>query len=241
MLQPRPVTIHHLEFLGFKRCGWGSPLPSGRGLGEGAHRIVSYVPLAKQEQAIDRAQAVARHEATEAEKSLWGVLRGRRFEGLKFRRQHSFGHYIADFICLEQKLVIEIDGGLHASAEHYDAKRTAYFESQGFRVLRFWNNEILGNLEGVVLAIRSQIEGTLTQPSPPRGEGFTAHFRATVSEGTYIRSLGRDIAQALGSEGVFRGLHRAAVGPFTDSAAISLDFLEKSVHNAAPPGVRPHG
>lgn len=66
-----------------------------------------------------------------------------------------------------------------------------------------------------------------------------AHFRAVVSKGTYIRSLGRDIAQALGSEGYISRLHRAAVGPFTDEQAISLDFLEKSVHNAAPPGGSP--
>lgn len=66
-------------------------------------------------------------------------------------------------------------------------------------------------------------------------EGVKAHFRATVSKGTYIRSLGRDLAQALGTEGYISRLHRAAVGPFTDSDAISLDFLEKSVHKAPPP------
>lgn len=67
-----------------------------------------------------------------------------------------------------------------------------------------------------------------------------AHFRATVSKGTYIRSVGRDIAQALGSQGYISRLHRAAVGPFTDAEAISLDFLEKSVHNAPPPAGTPH-
>lgn len=71
------------------------------------------------------------------------------------------------------------------------------------------------------------------------GEGRIGHFRATVSKGTYIRSLGRDIAQATGSEGYISRLHRAAVGPFTDAHAISLDFIEKSVHNAAPLGELP--
>lgn len=75
----------------------------------------------------------------------------------------------------------------------------------------------------------------LIAPPPACGGGSaTAHFRATVSKGTYIRSLGRDIAQALGSEGYISRLHRAAVGPFTDEQAISLDFLAESVHNAAP-------
>ena len=98
------------------------------------------------------------------------------------------------------------------------------------------------------------VQRPLTQPSPPRGEGppaapvmqgnqpqsaliegKTAHFRATVSKGTYIRSLGRDIAQAVGSEGYISRLHRSAVGPFTDAEAISLDFLAESVHKAASP------
>jgi tRNA pseudouridine55 synthase len=85
-------------------------------------------------------------------------------------------------------------------------------------------------------ALASPLSATL------RVAGMTkvGHFRATVSKGTYIRSLGRDIAQALGSEGYISRLHRAAVGPFTDAEAISLDFLEKSVHNAPPPAGTPH-
>ncbi len=227
--------------------------PWGRGLGEGTGHLRAHLSLAQEEQAIDRAQAM-RRVSTEAEQRLWGILRGRRLDGLKFRRQHPFGHYIADFVCLEKHLVIELDGGSHTTAEAYDAKRTAYFESQGFRVIRFWNNDVMGNIEGVVTVIRSQLSGTLTQPSPPGGEGSpvapfeqnnglgsalrglcVARFRATVSKGTYIRSLGRDMAQACGSEGYISRLHRAAVGPFTDMHAISLDFLAESVHKAPPP------
>ncbi|MFM9890209.1 MAG: tRNA pseudouridine(55) synthase TruB [Rickettsiales bacterium] len=77
------------------------------------------------------------------------------------------------------------------------------------------------------------------QPSPSGGGSKIAHFRAVVSKGTYIRSLGRDIALAVGSEGYISRLHRSAVGPFTDAAAISLDFMAESVHKAAPPGGNP--
>jgi len=98
---------------------------------------------------------------TDAETRLWFYLRGRRFAGHKFRRQYPVGPYIVDFICLQQSLVIEVDGGQHAERIHEDAKRTAYLESQGLRVLRFWNNDVLGNMEGVLLTIR----GSLSKPS----------------------------------------------------------------------------
>jgi len=256
VLEKRLVTVHALEFFGFEAETGSGGKPSslgGEGLDEGTGHLRSHLYLAQEQQATDRAQAM-RRVSTEAEQRVWGVLRDRRLDGLKFRRQHSFGHYIADFICLDQHVVIEVDGGLHGTTEVYDVKRTAYFKSQGFRVLRFWNNEVMGNLEGVVAMIRSEISRTLTQPSPPRGEGLpaspsqlnklhsavlkdakTVHFRAIVSKGTYIRSLGRDMAQACGSEGYISRLHRAAVGPFTDAEAISLDFLAESVHKAPPP------
>jgi very-short-patch-repair endonuclease len=110
-----------------------------------------------------------RRDATEAEKALWQRLRSRGFEGLKFRRQVPFGRYIADFFCEELQLVIELDGGQHADSEK-DVVRTRYLESQGLRVLRFWNNDVLGNMEGVLEYLRTSIAEARNHPSPS-GEG----------------------------------------------------------------------
>ncbi len=93
-----------------------------------------------------------RSAMTEAEQALWRLLRSRRLEGHKFRRQHPVGRYIADYICLEAKLIVEADGGQHES-NFADAARTAWLENRGFRVLRFWNNEILENSDGVLVAL----------------------------------------------------------------------------------------
>ena len=96
-----------------------------------------------------------RREQTDVERKVWYTLRDRRFAGYKFRRQQPLGPYIADFVCFARKLVIELDGSQHGSeaAQGYDAKRTAFLEGQGFRVLRFWNHDINENLEGVSDAI----------------------------------------------------------------------------------------
>lgn len=96
-----------------------------------------------------RAKALRKNQ-TRAEARLWTVLRNRQLCGLKFRRQVSFGPYIADFICHQKKLVVEVDGGQHASRSPHDSARAAWFEEQGYRVVRFWNNEVLENLDGVL-------------------------------------------------------------------------------------------
>jgi very-short-patch-repair endonuclease len=93
-----------------------------------------------------------RHTMTDAEKRLWSALRDRRLDGHKFKRQHPIGAYIADFACIESRLIVEADGGQHADNEP-DQKRTAWLKSQGWRVLRFWNNDILANTRGVVETI----------------------------------------------------------------------------------------
>ena len=89
---------------------------------------------------------------TDAERRLWAALRGRRLQGYKFRRQRPVGPFIVDFACIEHRLVVEADGGQHADNQ-YDADRTAWLEKRGWRVLRFWNNEILANPEGVQEAV----------------------------------------------------------------------------------------
>jgi very-short-patch-repair endonuclease len=95
---------------------------------------------------------------TDAERRLWSALRDRRLQRFKFRRQRPLGPYIVDFACIEHRLVIEADGGQHADNAD-DAKRTAWLECRGWRVLRFWNNDILTNTEGVQLAILQALDG----------------------------------------------------------------------------------
>lgn len=96
----------------------------------------------------DRARRL-RREQTDAEGKLWYLLRNRRLAGYKFKRQFPIGPFIADFACAELKLIIEADGGQHADRQSYDERRTRWLESEGWRVLRFWNNEVLENIEGV--------------------------------------------------------------------------------------------
>ena len=96
-----------------------------------------------------------RHKQTDAEKKLWSVLRSRQFENIKFRRQEPIGQYIVDFVSLERELIIEIDGGQHnqhPEIEH-DEVRTKWLENKGFRVIRFWNNDVLLNTDGVIFKI----------------------------------------------------------------------------------------
>ncbi len=103
-----------------------------------------------------------RHVPTPAEEILWQALRGRRLAGLKFRRQHPFGPFVLDMFCVEQQLVIEVDGGVHLSPEQadYDAARTEYLADRGLRVLRFTNEEVLRGLAEVLSRI-------LREASPP--------------------------------------------------------------------------
>ena len=97
---------------------------------------------------------VLRKRPTDAEQLLWNHLRMKQMEGLKFRRQPPVDKYIVDFVCFEMRLVIETDGGQHAAQKEKDIERDTYLKSQGFRVLRFWNNEVLQNINGVLTAIR---------------------------------------------------------------------------------------
>ncbi len=92
-----------------------------------------------------------RRNMTDAERALWRELRGGALGG-KFRRQAPLGRYIVDFVCLEKHLIVEVDGGQHAE-NRSDQERDRWLESQGFRVLRFWNNEVLGNMSGVLEVI----------------------------------------------------------------------------------------
>ena len=118
-----------------------------------------------------------RREMTPAEKKLWSILRNRQLENAKFRTQQPIGPFVGDFVCQEHRLIIEADGGQHAESEN-DASRTDFLNSRGYRVIRFWNNEILGNLPGVADAIIAALTpphpptaARRAPPSPSRGEG----------------------------------------------------------------------
>ena len=104
-----------------------------------------------------------RRNMTDAEKLLWRFLRDRQLGGYKFRRQHPIGPYVVDFVCLEKALVIEVDGGQHATNFDADVKRSDYLNERGLRVLRFWNNEVLKESESVLSVILS----SLAEDNPP--------------------------------------------------------------------------
>jgi very-short-patch-repair endonuclease len=100
-----------------------------------------------------------RHNQTEAESKLWQALRAHQFSDIHFRRQHAIGPYIVDFVAPRQKIIIELDGGQHLDQQEYDAERTTYLETKGYRVLRFWNNDVMNDLDGVIRVIMERIEG----------------------------------------------------------------------------------
>lgn len=112
---------------------------------------------------------ILRRRPTDAEKRLWRYLRGKQLEGFKFRRQEPIGDYVADYVCFEKRIIVEVDGSQHCKEK--DSERNLWFEGQGFKVLRFWNNEVLKNPQGVWEVIRKAL---INSPSPnpfPSREG----------------------------------------------------------------------
>ncbi|HWU95018.1 MAG TPA: endonuclease domain-containing protein [Sphingomonas sp.] len=117
-----------------------------------------------------------RKEATDVERKLWAALRNRQLENHKFRFQATIGPFVVDFLCAEKRLVVELDGSQHG--EETDRERTAYLERAGYSVMRFWNSDVTGNLDGVVEAIRLQLTAMPAahaspspNPLPQAGEG----------------------------------------------------------------------
>jgi very-short-patch-repair endonuclease len=157
--------------------------PPSPARGGGTERVAS---------AVDKATLNARSlrlRMTDAERKLWFALRDRRFVDFKFRRQVPVGPFIADFICYRARVVIEVDGGQHAESSR-DAKRDRWFAANDFQVGRFWNNDVLSNLEGVLTALLDALRkraphparAARVRPSPARGEGFEPAARGVLSE-----------------------------------------------------------
>ena len=117
------------------------------------------------EKTRDRARTM-RHEPTDSERKLWSIVRRRQLGGWYFRRQHPIPPYIADFACVEAMLVVEADGGQHAGSGH-DLARDRHLRQHGWRILRFWNNDVLSSPEGIARMI-SEALGPLPNPPPPQ-------------------------------------------------------------------------
>lgn len=143
-----------------------------------------------------------RNKPTEAEAMLWNALSGKNLSGYKFRRQHIIGHFIPDFVCLKQNLIVEVDGSIHQLEDNLasDAERTAWLQGQGYTVLRFSNTEVVHNIEGVLNQILSVLEklqdkGVAVPPSGVRGRGAGRILMATVKGD--VHDIGKNIVSVV--------------------------------------------
>jgi len=125
---------------------------------------------------VDGARARARtlrQNMTEAERRVWRILRSHQMKGYRFRRQVPIGRYIADFVCHEVRLIVGIDGGQHDRSSPSEAERSGFLQTEGYRILRFWNDEVLANLDGVHETIADELGRiTPTQTLPHQGGGL---------------------------------------------------------------------
>jgi len=142
------------------------PLAPNGGEGQGEGEVIREPPDSTSR---DRARRL-RHDQTEVERKLWAHLRDRRLNSAKFRRQHPIGRFIADFCCPERGLVVELDGGQHAAQAEADRRRTAFLIQHGYRVLRFWDNEVMENIEAVLQRIAEALSDPHPNPLPGRRE-----------------------------------------------------------------------
>jgi very-short-patch-repair endonuclease len=118
-----------------------------------------------------------RRSATAPERLIWNALRSRRLGGFKFKRQVWIGAYIADFLCAEAKVIVELDGSQHSDAADYDRQRDASLAEAGYLSLRFWNNDVIENLEGVLRTVQQACEARLPSPSRRDAAGPSLSLR----------------------------------------------------------------
>jgi very-short-patch-repair endonuclease len=138
-------------------------------------RRISHLAALRKSTSAENARQL-RSGMTDAERRLWYYLRAGRLHGFTFRRQVPLGSYVVDFLCEQARLVVELDGGQHAERVEYDASRTQWLNARGYRVVRFWNNDVLANTEGVMAAIEADLPSPRPSPTPcplraPEGEG----------------------------------------------------------------------
>jgi len=112
-----------------------------------------------------------RDNSTDTENYIWRFLRNNQLEGFKFRRQHPIGKYIVDFVNLEKRIIVEVDGAQHLTNKEKDRIRDAWFKKEGFRTLRFWDNEVLNDIECALEIIRGELLFPSPEPSPAKGRG----------------------------------------------------------------------
>ena len=147
-----------------------SPSPLWGGSGRGLWSTFDGVRMHSASRSDTQRARQLRNEMTVAEVRLWTRLQRDQIDGHRFRRQVPIGPYVLDFLCVKSRLAIEVDGGQHAVAAEKDDRRTAWLEERGFRVLRFWNNDVLKETDGVVQRIREALTDPLPDP-PHNGEG----------------------------------------------------------------------
>lgn len=143
---------------------------------------------------LDNAKSL-RSNQTDAEQKPWYHLRAHRFMGRKFKRQKPIGRYVVDFVCVEEKLIIELDGGQHAENVEYDRVRDSWLRNEGYTVLRFWNNEMMNEMEGVLERIRlALIQDTLSpSPSDETTSHSTKHDKSVQVAGYPVNWRGEEV------------------------------------------------
>ena len=191
------------------------PSPALRGkVGMGVRRIVA-------------AARKLRRSTTDVERKLWHRIRDKQIEGFRFRRQRPVGRFIVDFICLDARLIVELDGGQHAENVAHDKKRSAFLESLGYRVLRFWNNEVIENMDGVLERLREALLLTRLDPTltlPLAGEGTDLAGVEVVAANKIDRESAE--AVAIAPSPVKRG--KAGMGVRTNKVATPTNKSDKT-------------
>ena len=191
------------------------PSPAARGkVGMGVRRIVA-------------AARKLRRSTTDVERKLWHRIRDKQIEGFRFRRQRPVGRFIVDFICLDARLIVELDGGQHAENVAHDKKRSAFLESLGYRVLRFWNNEVIENMDGVLERLREALLLTRLDPTltlPLAGEGTDLAGVEVVAANKIDRESAE--AVAIAPSPVKRG--KAGMGVRTNKVATPTNKSDKT-------------